>query len=548
MPNYSLFEKKGEKLSAMNKISQNGGARVNASRHRKDSFYICIAGLLSAGLLTGLVACGFSRARYHPQPSLGAPNASSVEKRTAYMATRRPRSAAFSYAREDGLADIHALFAAVERIHPNHLSAFTSAGHYDELKKAAMAWVERLCADGRISSIDLALIAHYCLASFGDGHTAMHMKGEAEGFLYRAEHWPPFVLGLRDGVYIVAAATDETVAAGLRPGSAIRTIEGQPISEFLEPAFLAIPAETDAWRDHAFLGRQDFYYSLLDLLGERSTLHIGLDDGREYRVSCVQAQVFASLFEEYRRSLGDRSAQHGSLYSPAEGIVVFNYAAFDISATALARIDQVMAYAGAINARHLIIDLRNNGGGNSSAGDYLIDYVWAEPYRQFRAVEARYSTDVMDAFGYNPLMIGAKNGSVVRYEGTMRKPKRREPFFSGQLHVVTGPGTFSSASDFAATVQDFSMGELWGYETGGARSCHGDVFSTRLPGTGWPFGVSWKTFYAPVERPGEFTRGVIPDHLAIADLLSPFKGKSDLLMAWVINELVTRDESAPTSQ
>jgi hypothetical protein len=459
------------------------------------------------------------------------------------MASRRPRSAALSYAREDGLADIRALFAAVERIHPNHLSAFTSAGHYDELKEAAMAWVERLCAGGRISSIDLALIAHYCLSSFGDGHTAMHMKGEAEGFLYRAEHWPPFVFGLRDGEYIVAAASDEAIAAGLRPGSAIRSIEGQPLCEFLEPAFLAIPAETDAWRDHAFLGRQNFYYSLTDLFCERPKLRIGLDNGREVAVACVPAPVFAGIFEGYLRSLGDKAAQHGSLYSPVEGIAVFNYDAFDISVTALARIDQAMAYAGAMDARHLIIDLRSNGGGNSSAGDYLIEYFWTEPYRQFRAVEARYSTDVMDAFGHNPLMIGAEKGSIVRYEGTMRKPKRREPFFSGQLHVITGPGTFSSASDFAATVQDFSMGELWGYETGGARSCHGDVFSTRLPGAGWPFGVSWKTFYAPVERPEEFTRGVIPDHRANSAVLLPFKDEPDPVLAWVTKELAAREGS-----
>ena len=60
-------------------------------------------------------------------------------------------------------------------------------------------------------------------------------------------------------------------------------------------------------------------------------------------------------------------------------------------------------------------------------------------------------------------------------------PANRDNKFTGSVYVLIGPGTFSSASDFASVIEDYDLGTLVGEETGGQRQCFGDCFGARLP-------------------------------------------------------------------
>ena len=114
-----------------------------------------------------------------------------------------------------------------------------------------------------------------------------------------------------------------------------------------------------------------------------------------------------------------------------------------------------------------------------------------------------------------------------------REPEEKGFRFDGRLFLLTGPDTFSSAASFAAAVKDYEIGTIIGEETGGLRQCFGDQVRFRLPNSGISFGVSYKRFYAPIPKPDDDIRGVVPD--IDEDMLSEFSNLEDPLLAFALD-------------
>lgn len=124
----------------------------------------------------------------------------------------------------------------------------------------------------------------------------------------------------------------------------------------------------------------------------------------------------------------------------------------------------------------IAIDLRHNGGGNSS----VIDTFFRE------AGETRQGF-----WGGMSIEDTGLTGLLKQFGGEKKEP------FHGQYYALTSNGTFSSANMFAVVVQDFGIGKLLGEPTGNAPSCYGDIKSFSLPNSGLSYCVSYKTFKRP---------------------------------------------------
>jgi hypothetical protein len=169
--------------------------------------------------------------------------------------------------------------------------------------------------------------------------------------------------------------------------------------------------------------------------------------------------------------------------------------------------------------KNLIINVRNNGGGNSSYCDSLLNYLTDSSYCQFSALElkniprAKRQLKKEMPFLYrlipfNMLFPGTKNNCYLIKQAN-KKPKNNQLRFHGNIYVLTSEFTFSSASNFACTIKDFHIGKIIGQETGGLASCYGPAIDFKLPNTKIDVEVS----YQHVLRPAGFDdgRGVIPD-------------------------------------
>jgi len=203
---------------------------------------------------------------------------------------------------------------------------------------------------------------------------------------------------------------------------------------------------------------------------------------------------------------------------------------------------------------YLIIDIRNNSGGNSTLGDALLDYLTDKPWRQFSKIELKVSKQIKEYY-QDPLPVLKKIypesyesayqtsrewyqsvyqeiASLPEGEISFSSPEFTEPSenplrFYGKLYVLIGSHTFSSAVNFAATVKDYGIGTLIGEETGGLATQFGDVYPFWLPNTDLSAGVSHKKFYRPSGI--DDGRGVLPDVEVTTTLEDVLKGKDPVI-------------------
>lgn len=174
--------------------------------------------------------------------------------------------------------------------------------------------------------------------------------------------------------------------------------------------------------------------------------------------------------------------------------------------------------------QHLIIDIRSNRGGASAFGDEILAFLTADPFMQFSHVEVAVSEEVkIDFIGHVPAFL---RWFPIQYFHPMLKPLWAadvgetstitfDPIvpgdnmlrFAGDVYLLIGPGTMSSASLFAATMQEYNLATLIGGTAGGYATVYGNIIDARLPNTGLKVWMPTSIIY------GNSTGPIVPDHI-----------------------------------
>lgn len=177
----------------------------------------------------------------------------------------------------------------------------------------------------------------------------------------------------------------------------------------------------------------------------------------------------------------------------------------------------------------LIIDVRNNLGGQSILGNELFQYIAKEPFEQYGKMSMKISRHLKNLWEkyYFPKGIidsmalanlqSIPNGEVLEGDEEELISLRENPFrFFGKTYVLTSSATFSSAADFAWCFKHYKMGKVVGEETGGWGFCYGDNVYVELPVSKIAINVACKLF-CNVGANETSTHGVKPDVKINAD-------------------------------
>lgn len=147
------------------------------------------------------------------------------------------------------------------------------------------------------------------------------------------------------------------------------------------------------------------------------------------------------------------------------------------------------------NIRHVAVDLRGNGGGNSLVINEFLRYIDVDSYYSYGGVDVRIG----------PFLLHN------RAEKEENKPYE-ELLFSGKVYALTLINTFSAALDFATVIQDNGIGQVIGEVPGGMPASYGDSLRFRLPNSDLLVNVSYKYFNRPNGEKSSMP--LIPDHAA----------------------------------
>ena len=170
-----------------------------------------------------------------------------------------------------------------------------------------------------------------------------------------------------------------------------------------------------------------------------------------------------------------------------------------------------------LNAKHignLIIDIRNNGGGDSSVGDMLFKHISKVPFYQFDKSFARISPVTQSLLSSERcLKVGLYYNEEVEKIYPFSDKSRH---YQGKVWLLISHHTFSSASSFSWAFQHFNMGKVIGEESGGMSVSFGDILIYQLPVSGLKNFISYKRFWLPGSDEKDI-HGTIPDFKVPAD-------------------------------
>jgi hypothetical protein len=161
-------------------------------------------------------------------------------------------------------------------------------------------------------------------------------------------------------------------------------------------------------------------------------------------------------------------------------------------------------------AAGLIVDIRENGGGDSSLGDAFLARVNDRPYRMASRVVWRKSPESDEVFRmmtkpmwrwlsfalplFLPDYSALKHGEDLAYEIEVANHPRVESGFDGPTCLLIGEKTYSSAMMFADGVRTYDLMLTIGQPTGGVPNALGDIGPFQLPNSRIVVSFSQKMF------------------------------------------------------
>ena len=161
-------------------------------------------------------------------------------------------------------------------------------------------------------------------------------------------------------------------------------------------------------------------------------------------------------------------------------------------------IDSAFAEIKNSQSKNLIIDLRNNAGGNDSFSDYLVSYFANKPFKwnseftlktsQFLKEHTSKHNDTTKA--YFQKILTHKNGEIYNYEFEEYQPQPKQKRFDGEVYVLVNRQSHSQSAVTAAQIQDYKFGAIVGEETGDFPTLFASQFQYVLPHTGIAVKVS----------------------------------------------------------
>jgi hypothetical protein len=191
-------------------------------------------------------------------------------------------------------------------------------------------------------------------------------------------------------------------------------------------------------------------------------------------------------------------------------------------------------------AKVLIIDLRKNGGGNSALAEMLLGYITDKPFRMAGGVKWKVSQEYKDQLneklkGEGPQKMAyyfnAINGTTISNSGDRPdRPTFNDLLFKGNVLVLIGPHTFSSANMLANTIQDYKLATLIGEPSGEPANDYGELIFLKLPNTGFTFTTSTKQFIRASGNTND-QHPVMPDFMVKDNPLTPADEVLDFALA-----------------
>lgn len=292
-------------------------------------------------------------------------------------------------------------------------------------------------------------------ARLKDGHTNVLNPREVTVALLQ----PALRTGLVENKVLVTAVHDERLQKdGIKPGQEVLAVNGIPVKLYAEQRVM--PYQSASTKQNLELTAYD--YTLLGMLPGQS-LELTLQDGGG-KVFKRKPPLLPLL--EMVKLIPQTESFEFKILPGNIAYVAFNTFGDE---QVVKQFESVFDSLKQTNA--LIIDLRNNGGGNGAVGFGILNFLTDKPYK----------TSKWMTRSYHPTFRAWKRAEQWYSDSVREQTPSGTKLYSKPVVVLTSPRTASAAEDFLVAFDYMKRGKIIGEPTAGTT---GQPLYFNLPGGG----------------------------------------------------------------
>lgn len=357
--------------------------------------------------------------------------------------------------------------------------------NWDSIYVAAMSQVQVAQDDEECTRIFQRMAAE-----LGDGHTYVW------GVSHHTERIPLRTKYIDGHVYIDEVLSEHLQKSGIRRGMELLSINGESVLEYGEKHVRPyISSSTLQWTQHLVYENDGLF-----VCQKGDTLNLELKKGNHTFMVRTWPQ---SSFGGQKPSLELTILKNKTGYLRIRDFMVQNFQkVFD------------KLYPDILKTEALVIDVRDNGGGNSGNADYILRHFSHDSIR----TDSWRTPMYMPAFaswGYPLKWYISPSGKMA--------PFNDRTIYDKPIVLLVNAGTFSAAEDFCSVFRGMKRGLIVGTPTGG--STGNGVRIELIPGKNY---VNICSKHDKGADGTEFVGiGIIPDHEVAETYKSFFKDKYD---------------------
>mgnify|MGYP001555011529 CR=1 FL=1 len=357
--------------------------------------------------------------------------------------------------------DLDFWLATLTEVHPDPYTKIERSRFLAEFAAAREALPEH--ADALYFYATLQRLA----ARLQDSHTRVHHPESSRAY---NDAWWPIQVAVRDGRLFV-----ERTERGLVRGTELLSVNQWSAARLLQGGAALSNAETSTAAQH------DAPWAFSVVLWEAGIRGPFSVRGRLPSGATVSALVEGIVPYEAEAE-AEAESEDFSLSWPEHDVALLTLRAMtDVDGFA-SFVESAVEQLAAKHARALIVDLRENSGGNTEVGERLLERVTAKPYTMVGEKHWRVSKQYQARAHYQEYL-DAKPGTTLHFRWKAEAPSVVSARYDGPVCFLIGPNTVSSAMMLANAVEDFDLGLLIGEPTSSPPNYFGEVYRFDLPRT-----------------------------------------------------------------
>lgn len=405
------------------------------------------------------------------------------------------------------LEDMDYLYHSLIEAHHN-IYAYVSKEEFERNYQAVRGSIDQ----DSLSTLEVTTAFQQVISAANNGHTEIDFPITPYAtYVYGGGSVFPFEIAFQNDACLIRKnfSRDQEIPTGAE----VLKINGQSMESILGQLYPQVSAERRYFKN-AKIEMYSFPRLYWQLFGEQQEFEVVLKVDDEQKVYNLEA---ISALDEYEM-------QRSEVLSAQMQLKFFDKTAYlnpgDFAGDEAAYqrfIDSSFTVVREQKSQHLIIDLRNNRGGNDSFGDYLVSYFADEAFSwnsaftlktsQLLKDHTKANNDTTDP--YFQEILSRANGEVYPYAFEESQPQPAEKRFKGKVYVLVNRQSYSQSAVTAAQIQDLKLGVIVGEETGEFPSLYAARFGYVLPNTGILVNLS-KGYIVRVNGSTK-AEGVIPD-------------------------------------